>query len=212
MTLPPEWFEEAHGTIDGIAAARGRKVVHYLQSNMMAYTSGWNGVLGRMFGSSVGSSMDYPNLHRKLRGGGPEEFDRIWSLNVRKAMEAGIEVGVIAIPNERTLELGAERFYTHFADVTGHHEFSDQHALSGRGRQQREDGLSPGYRATERVPLSAGAHLGRKKGTGAGCESVPSTSSWTIFSTAPGNSSASGGTTASTNSSASIRGAHVAQV
>jgi uncharacterized protein len=90
---------------------------------MIAYTSKWNRVLAEMFGNSVGSSMDFPNLHRKLKGGGPKEYDRIWDRNVREATAAGIEVGVIAIPNERTLEMGAERFYSHFVDELGIKDF-----------------------------------------------------------------------------------------
>lgn len=123
MTLPPEWFEEANSIIREIAHRRNRQVAHYLQSNMIAYTSGWNRVLADMFGNSVGSSMDFPNLYRKLKSGGPKEYDRIWTRNVREATEAGVEVGVIAIPSERTLELGAQRFYSYFVDELGIRDF-----------------------------------------------------------------------------------------
>ncbi len=123
MTLPPEWLEEANGIIREIANRRKRKVAHYLQSNMIAYTSKWNRVLAGMFGNSVGTSMDFPNLYRKLKNGGPEEYERIWARNVREATEAGIEIGVIAIPGERTLEMGAERFYSHFVDDLGIKDF-----------------------------------------------------------------------------------------
>ena len=116
MTLPPEWFEEANAIIQRIAEKRKSRVLHYLQSNMLAYTEKWNGVLSEMFGSSVGTSMDYPNLHRRFKGGGPRQYERIWTRNIRMAREAGIQVGVIAIPNEKTLELGAEPFYSYFVD------------------------------------------------------------------------------------------------
>jgi radical SAM protein with 4Fe4S-binding SPASM domain len=123
MTLPPEWFEQAQGIIQEIAAGRNRQVSHYIQSNMIAYSRKWNRVLAEMFGNSVGSSLDFPNLHRKLKGGSPKEYDRIWSRNVREAKAAGIEVGVIAIPNEQTLEMGAERFYSYFVDELGIADF-----------------------------------------------------------------------------------------
>jgi uncharacterized protein len=123
MTLPPEWFEEANRIIQGIAGGRKRQVAHYLQSNMIAYTGKWNRVIAEMFSNSVGSSMDFPNLHRKLKGGGPKEYDRLWARKVREATEAGVEVGVIAIPNERTLEMSAERFYSHFVDELGIKDF-----------------------------------------------------------------------------------------
>jgi uncharacterized protein len=123
MTLPPEWFEEANAIIGGIAEVRKRRVLHYLQSNLLAYTGKWNGVIAEMFGNSVGTSMDYPNLHRRLKGGGPREYNRLWTRNIRRARDAGIEVGVIAIPNEKTLELGAERFYSYFVDELGIRDF-----------------------------------------------------------------------------------------
>jgi uncharacterized protein len=123
MTLPPAWFEEANGIIQEIADRRNCQVAHYLQSNMIAYTSKWNRVITEMFGNSVGSSMDLPNLHRKLKRGSPKEYDRIWARNVREATEAGIEMGVIAIPNEQSLEMGAERFYSHFVEELGIRDF-----------------------------------------------------------------------------------------
>jgi radical SAM protein with 4Fe4S-binding SPASM domain len=114
MMMPPIWFERAHGIIQEIAASRNLQVKNYIQSNMIAYSRKWNRVLAEMFGNSVGTSMDFPNLHRKIKGGSPQAYARIWSRNVREAKEAGIEVGVISIPNEQTLEMGAERFYSHF--------------------------------------------------------------------------------------------------
>jgi uncharacterized protein len=123
MMLPPEWFEQAQKIIQRIAAARNRQVSHYLQSNMITYSRKWNKVLAEMFGNSVGSSMDFPNLHRKLKGGNLQEYNRIWSRKVQEAKAAGIEVGVIAIPNEQTLEMDAERFYSYFVDELGITDF-----------------------------------------------------------------------------------------
>jgi len=42
---------------------------------------------------------------------------------VREARAAGIEVQVIAVPNQATLEIGAERFYAHFVDELDITEF-----------------------------------------------------------------------------------------
>lgn len=123
MTLPPHWFEESFEIIQKIAEERDKNVGHFLQSNMIAYSGKWNRVLAEMFGNSVGSSMDFPNLHRKLRNGGTREYDRVWIRSIREAGDAGIQVGVISIPNEETLELGAERFYSHFVDDLGIRDF-----------------------------------------------------------------------------------------
>ena len=123
MLLPPSWYEQAHDLIRREAEARGKQVFHSLQSNMLAYSSRWNKIIAEMFGNSVGTSLDYPNLHRKLLGQGPESYNEIWRRRVREARAAGIEVQVIAVPNQATLEIGAERFYTHFVDELGITDF-----------------------------------------------------------------------------------------
>ena len=119
MTLPAQWFEKAYEIIEGIAQSGEKRVAHYLQSNMIAYSPKWNSVLSEMFGNSVGTSMDFPNLHRRLKTAGPQEYEKTWTRKILQAGEAGIEVGVIAIPNEETLKLGAERFYSHFVNDLG---------------------------------------------------------------------------------------------
>ncbi len=123
MTLPPRWFEESFEIIQKIADENNKEVSHFLQSNMIAYGTQWNRVLAEMFRNSVGTSMDFPNLHRKLKSGGTSEYDRVWTRNIREARDAGIEVGVIAIPNEQTLDWGVERFYSHFVDDLGIRDF-----------------------------------------------------------------------------------------
>lgn len=123
MLLPPSWYEQAHELIQREAEARGKQVFHSLQSNMLAYSSCWNPVVAEMFGNSIGTSLDYPNLHRKLLGQGPESYNEIWAKRVQEARAAGIEVQVIAVPNQATLDIGAERFYTHFVDELGITDF-----------------------------------------------------------------------------------------
>jgi uncharacterized protein len=123
MTLPPQWFEEANETISTLAAARNKQVDHGLQTNMIGYSARWDAIIARMFGNSVGTSMDYPNLYRKLFHAGPDEYLKIWRRNVRAAREAGIKVGVIAVPNQATLAIGAERFYSFFVDELGVTDF-----------------------------------------------------------------------------------------
>ena len=114
MLLPPSWYQQAYEMIQREAEARGKQVFHSLQSNMLAYSSRWNQVIAEMFGNSIGTSLDYPNLHRKLLGQGPESYNAIWARRVQEARAAGIDVQVIAVPNQATLDIGAERFYTHF--------------------------------------------------------------------------------------------------
>ncbi len=123
MTMPVRWFEEAHELIGNMAAARNKRVDHGLQTNMIGYTPHWNNIIKEMFGGSVGTSMDYPNLYRKMFRGGPDDYTRIWTRNIQAAREAGIGVGVISIPNRATLEVGAESFYSFFVDELGIKDF-----------------------------------------------------------------------------------------
>lgn len=116
MVLPPQWYEEAYRVIEERSRKYSVTVCHTMQTNMIGYNEEWNPVLTEMFGKSVGSSMDFPNLHRKVVGGTADEYSRIWRENVDKAREAGIEVQVIAVSNEGSLEVGAERFYSFFLD------------------------------------------------------------------------------------------------
>jgi len=142
MTLPPEWFEAADEIIQKIADERKKEVGHFLQSNMLAYGRKWNRVLAEMFGNSVGSSMDFPNLHRRLKNAGP-----------RNTTESGPEhtagrrgrhpSGSHIHPNEQTFELGAERFYVHFVEDLGLRDFQINTPFQ-RVSQRCEEGLSPG--------------------------------------------------------------------
>ena len=131
MLLPPAWFERAHELIQKAADARGKRIAHSLQSNMIGYTPRWNTIIAEMFGNSVGTSMDFPNLYRKARHGTPAQYTALWSRNVRTARQAGIQVGVIAIPNKGTLQVGAERFYTYFVDELGITDFQINTSFSG---------------------------------------------------------------------------------
>jgi len=131
MLLPPDWFQRAQAIIGEAAARRGKRVRHHLQSNMIGYTSAWNGVIADMFGNRVGTSMDFPNLYRRARGRSPEHYTALWTRNVRAARDVGIHLGIIAIPNAATLEHGAERFYSYFVDELGIDDFQVNTAFSG---------------------------------------------------------------------------------
>jgi radical SAM protein with 4Fe4S-binding SPASM domain len=131
MMLPPSWFEQAFEVIQRAAEARGKRIDHSLQSNMIGYSRKWDRVITGMFGGSVGTSMDFPNLYRKAKGRTPEEYTALWVRNVRAAREAGIEVGVISIPNKETLRLGAERFYSYFVDELDITDFQVNTSFSG---------------------------------------------------------------------------------
>jgi uncharacterized protein len=123
MLLSRHWYREAFAWISDAAAKRGKHVEHGLQTNMLAYTPEWDAIIREMFGNSLSTSLDYPNLHRKVSGRGPEYYDAIWGRKVGMARAAGIEVQVISVLNRGTLEIGAKRFYEHFVDELGITDF-----------------------------------------------------------------------------------------
>ena len=55
MLLPPTWFDQANEIIGQAAEARGKRIDHSLQSNMIAYSRKWDRVIREMFGGSVGT-------------------------------------------------------------------------------------------------------------------------------------------------------------
>ena len=119
MLVPADWFARAFEMIQNLAVKRGKFVEHGLQSNMIGYHPRWNGIIREMFGNSLGTSMDFPNVHRKLFNGSSSDYTRIWKYNVQTALAAGINIGVIAVPNQATLDAGAEQFYSFFVDDVG---------------------------------------------------------------------------------------------
>jgi uncharacterized protein len=171
MILPPAWFERAHDLIAAKALAKGKHIEHSLQSNMIGYSPRWNGVIRGMFGNSVGTSMDYPNLYRKAKDRTPEEYTEKWTRNVGQALEAGIQIGVISIPNRATIKEGAERFYSYFVDTLGITDFQVNTSFSGGEESDAKkeslldlDGLSGFFSDLVHVWVERGYAAGVKLG------------------------------------------------
>ncbi len=119
MIMGPAWFVEAGKIMDEAAAARGRRFTHYLQTNLISYSPAWNDVLRTMFGGSLGTSMDYPNHHRKLFKGGTEAYSAIWTQRLREAQAAGLHIGVIAVLHQGSLDAGPDAFYRYYTEELG---------------------------------------------------------------------------------------------
>jgi radical SAM protein with 4Fe4S-binding SPASM domain len=105
--------------MNAAATARGRRFTHYLQTNLIGYSPAWNEVLRTMFAGSLGTSMDFPNTHRKLFNGSAEAYTRAWTRRLHEARAAGLEVGVIAVLHQGSLDAGPEAFYRYYADELG---------------------------------------------------------------------------------------------
>lgn len=123
LTLTPEWMEKAEECIQRTAECHHKMVRHFLQSNLIGYGSDWEPIITRMFANSIGSSLDYPNQHRKVKGGSPEDFNQLWAVKANAARKAGNHIGIIAIPSMATLAAGAEAFYEYFTRELGFIDF-----------------------------------------------------------------------------------------
>ena len=119
MLLGPAWFEHAFEAMGRAAAERGLAFHHSLQTNLIGYGPHWNAVLRTMFDGSVGTSMDFPNRHRRLKSGSTERYTEVWLRSVRQAREAGLKVGVIAVLHPGSLEARARDFLSFYAREVG---------------------------------------------------------------------------------------------
>jgi radical SAM protein with 4Fe4S-binding SPASM domain len=141
MIMGPAWFENAGEVMNSAAAKRGRRFVHYLQTNLISYSPSWNGVIRSMFNGSLGTSMDYPNLHRKLFKGGAAAYTELWTGRLRAAKAAGIAVGVIAVLHRASLEVGPERFYRYFTEELGLSDFQVNTPFPGGPAKEVDGGF-----------------------------------------------------------------------
>jgi uncharacterized protein len=119
LMLGPAWFEGAFETMGRAAAERGLAFHHSLQTNLIGYGPHWNPVLRSMFEGSLGTSMDFPNVHRRLKNGSTERYTEVWLRSVRQAREAGLKVGVIAVLSRASVEAGAREFLSFYAREAG---------------------------------------------------------------------------------------------
>lgn len=119
LLLGPAWYAAAFDLMGTAAAARGRSFAHYLQTNLVGYGPQWEQVIRTMFRGSIGTSMDFPNRYRRLRGGKPEQFTETWLRAVGGALAAGFEVGVIAVLHAGSLQASPAEFLRFFTERAG---------------------------------------------------------------------------------------------
>ena len=123
MIMGPDWFRDAGEIMHDAAGKKGKHFTHYLQTNLIGYSPAWNEVIFELFDGSLGTSMDYPNLHRKLFSGSAEKFTKNWTARLDEARAVGIQVGVIAVLHQGSIEVGAEAFYRYYVDELGLDDF-----------------------------------------------------------------------------------------
>lgn len=145
MLMGPAWFAAAGETMDRAAASRGLRFSHALQTNLIAYSPAWNDVLHGMFNGSLGTSMDFPNEHRKLFRSGAAAYTALWTQRLHEARSAGIEVGVIAVLHQASLNAGPEAFYRYFTEELGLRSFQVNTPFPGGPANAELGGIAPGH-------------------------------------------------------------------
>jgi uncharacterized protein len=143
LTMDPAWFDEALALIEQQSQERGIHIANELQTNLVGYSPRWNPIIKRMFLNQLGSSLDFPNLHRKLPGGAVEDFNRLWLKKYRQARSNGIAVGVITLPNRESLKIGPEEFYHYYTQEIGLTGFQVNSPFPGGPAGDHEEGFAP---------------------------------------------------------------------
>ena len=120
----PRSGSSGHMTSSGKSARTPELLIECsVQSNLLGFSPKWRRVISEMFNNDIGSSLDFPNLYSKVLGGAPETFNDTWLRRYQEAREAGIDVGVIAVLNSGSLDVGADEFYGYYIDKLGMKSF-----------------------------------------------------------------------------------------
>lgn len=110
MLLGPQWLRSCLEEADRIFDGSGVKLHHALQSNLMLYDDSWRDLVVERFGSSVSTSVDYPNLFRGVDGRYGDRHNSLWLEKYEQAKQDGLKVGAIAVLNAESLRVGPDAF------------------------------------------------------------------------------------------------------
>jgi uncharacterized protein len=119
LLLGPAWFQKMFALASEIFKGTGMTVQHRLQTNLISYSSRWKPVIATVFNHSVGSSLDYPSVYRGFRSLAGERFNDIWLKYCNKARQQGVDVSVISVINEASLNVPAHDFLSFYHDRMG---------------------------------------------------------------------------------------------
>jgi len=114
MMLGTSFFDDAAHIQAQILA--NIEISNSIQTNLLAYNKTWGRVIKKYFRGIVSTSVDYPNLYRRIQAGGNAEYMTEWQKRYARASDDGIRVNVISIPNEESIKIGAKAFLDYFAN------------------------------------------------------------------------------------------------
>jgi len=117
LCLNPGTIQCALDTAADVFNDSGITIEHHLQTNLLLYeTSRWKEVISNFFLGSISSSIDLPNLFRLTPNLTLDEYNQAWLEKKDMAEQDGFTISVVSLPNQKTLELGADHFYRYFRD------------------------------------------------------------------------------------------------
>jgi uncharacterized protein len=140
MAMQPGWMIRAVDVVREICNLEGVSVSHYINSNLLGYSPKWASLIHREFNGVVCTSFDFPNLYRRIRGGGTKEYDQRWRTKYRQAKDNGLRLWTLSVPNEASLKMGAEAYFSFFVDELGLDGFQIQPPFPGGPRTAVKEG------------------------------------------------------------------------
>jgi uncharacterized protein len=145
MTLDPEWVRAGVACFaEAFAPNPSCTVRHAVQTNLVAHTPAWNGLIHDAFDGYVSTSLDYPNTSRHIPNQPADDFEALWLARYRALEAAGIKVGLIAMIGSETLSLPPEAFLDYYYETIGVTHFQVGLPFPSQHRPGLPAGLHPG--------------------------------------------------------------------
>jgi radical SAM protein with 4Fe4S-binding SPASM domain len=119
LNINPDWLDMAVMTVNDVFAGYGIDVRHAMQTNLMRYDADRKVVLQKHFSVGMGSSLDYPNMHRKFGKLTGDDYNNHWIKNYRALKDDGLTVSTIAVANRQTLRTKPREFCDYFHKHVG---------------------------------------------------------------------------------------------
>ncbi len=119
MILGTDYFYNIIKIQEKLFQREGMEFRNCIQSNLIEYDSSWGKLIKEHFEGKVGSSLDYPNMYRKTKNGGIEEYIDEWHEKYVMAKSDGILVNIISIPNQESFQIGPRSFIDFYMNKIG---------------------------------------------------------------------------------------------
>lgn len=116
LTLGAEWFQDAFKMVHKIQRLKGVTFNNQLITNLMGYDRDWAATLNRFFGPNISTSLDYPNVYRRIGQLDHNEYNKKWLEKASLANQSGTSFGLVSVINQESIDKGADSFYSYYVD------------------------------------------------------------------------------------------------